>query len=88
MGVCFYAMLAGYLPFYNSTGKKDIDDKIIAGSYKFPERYKDSSVKSLIERFLIVDPAKRLALNQILLHPWVKRYLPPNPPSEEQYEVN
>jgi hypothetical protein len=42
-------MLAGYLPFYNSTGKKDIDDKILAGTFKIPERYRESTVKTLIE---------------------------------------
>ena len=42
-------MLAGYLPFYNSSGKKDIDDKIMAAKYKMPDFMRVSSVKTLIE---------------------------------------
>jgi 5'-AMP-activated protein kinase catalytic alpha subunit len=71
-------MLAGYLPFYNSSGKKDIDDKIMTARYKMPEFMRNSSVKTLIEGILVVDPVKRMTLDNVLEHPWMKNYCPKN----------
>ena len=88
MGVCFYAMLAGYLPFYNSTGKKDIDDKIMTARYKMPDFMKNSSVKTLIESILVVDPVKRVALSQVLVHPWMKSYCPKNAADEAVMDLD
>lgn len=81
-------MLAGYLPFYNSTGKKDIDDKIMAARYKMPEFMKNSSVKTLIEGILVVDPVKRMTLDKVLAHPWMKSYCPKNAADEVPMDLD
>ena len=81
-------MLAGYLPFYNSTGKKDIDDKIMTARYKMPDFMKNSNVRTLIESFLVVDPVKRITLDKVLFHPWIKRYLPTTLPFGKMDEID
>lgn len=77
LGVCFYAMLCGYLPFYNSKGSHDMEEKILAGRFsRFPEHILKSSVKTLLEGMLAVDPAQRFTLDEVLEHRWIKAYRP------------
>jgi 5'-AMP-activated protein kinase catalytic alpha subunit len=75
LGVCFFALLMGFLPFYNTRGKKDINEKIMEGRLgKFSDHILRSSVKGLIEGMLAVNPADRLTLDEVLNHEWLRRY--------------
>jgi hypothetical protein len=71
LGVCLFAMLFGYLPFYSSNGKKDVDEKIVSGNYKFPDG-QDMSIKSLIAGMLHLDPSQRLTLDKVMNHSGMK----------------
>ena len=76
LGVIGYILLCGYPPFY-SAGENDLTDemkgKIRAGEYQFdPISWKNISneAKTLIEQMLIVDPTKRININQIRHSSW------------------
>uniref|UniRef100_A0A7R9YZB3 non-specific serine/threonine protein kinase n=1 Tax=Chlamydomonas euryale TaxID=1486919 RepID=A0A7R9YZB3_9CHLO len=72
LGVVLFAMLAGYLPFHTSNGnKQELCGKIMEGKYSAPETVSPAA-RDLLQRMLTVDPAKRITLPDVLLHPWVQ----------------
>ncbi|CAH2003894.1 unnamed protein product [Acanthoscelides obtectus] len=75
MGVVLYYMLSKTLPFY-SDDKSTLGKMIISGTYSMigPAWYEISeSAKDLIKQMLIVDPRKRITVDGILSHPWIKQ---------------
>lgn len=77
LGVILYILLCGYPPFLEDDGgRKGLFDKIKKADYSFePEEYwKDVSElgKELIRCLLVVDATKRLTIDQVLEHKWVK----------------
>ncbi|GAQ79608.1 hypothetical protein KFL_000340110 [Klebsormidium nitens] len=72
LGVVLFAMITGYLPFHASGSNKDeLCQKIIAGVYKTPDWISDES-KDLLRGMLTTDPRRRLTLEQVADHPWVR----------------
>jgi len=72
-GVIMYTLLVGYPPFH-SENPNELYHKIIHAEYKFdPEFWGNvsDSAKDLIEKLLVLDPAKRLTVDGILSHPWI-----------------
>jgi len=69
-GVTLYYMLSGTQPFraYNA---KEMEIKVLKGEY---EEIKEVSKEAndLIKKMLVVDPEKRIKINEILNHPWLK----------------
>ena len=69
-GVTLYYMLSGNQPF-RAYSIKEMEIKVIKGEF---EEIKDISneANDLIKKMLVVDPEKRIKINEILNHPWLK----------------
>lgn len=83
LGVVVYTLLYGRPPFETSDVKKTYK-RIRECQYTFNDDIMVSSnAKNLIAKLLVVDPSKRLTLDQILLHPFmttnrIPKQLPPS----------
>ncbi len=77
MGVIMYILLCGYPPFYstdNSILSSPMKRNIKAGEYQFPPAEWENvseEAKSTIQRMLIVDPAQRITIGEILNCSWL-----------------
>jgi tRNA A-37 threonylcarbamoyl transferase component Bud32 len=67
-GVILYVMLAGYLPFDDHT-LEDLFKKIQKGEFRMSKSFSDGA-RDIIARMLVVDPARRYSLDQVMKHPW------------------
>jgi len=67
-GIILYALLTGNLPFDDENIRRLLS-KVKTGVYYMPE-YLSSDAKNLISKMLIVDPAKRIKMSEIMKHPW------------------
>jgi calcium/calmodulin-dependent protein kinase I len=83
IGIVLYILLCGYPPFYDEDNMV-LFEKIKAGKFEFPEaswgKISDE-VKDLLKKILEVDPAKRLAPEQMIEHPWFAKDLGSGPSS-------
>ncbi|PVH84933.1 Pkinase-domain-containing protein [Cadophora sp. DSE1049] len=77
LGVVFYAMLAGRLPFdvegSSQEALRPLLRKIKKGQYSMPAEFSEDA-KSLVHRILQVNPKDRIRLQQIWKHPLLKKY--------------
>ena len=69
-GIVLYAMLCGYLPFEDDTDE-NIYRNVILGKFDLPNRLSIHS-KDLIKKILEVNPNKRIKLNDIFQHQFLK----------------
>lgn len=71
LGVILYTLVCGYLPF-DDDNESIVYGKIIALDYHFEgvEGLGDD-IKSLIAGILVLDPSKRLTMEQMLNHAWM-----------------
>eukprot|EP00756_Hemistasia_phaeocysticola_P013773 Hpha_TRINITY_DN15298_c0_g6::TRINITY_DN15298_c0_g6_i2::g.68292::m.68292 len=69
-GVILFVMLAGYLPF-DDPNMNALFNKIERGEYRMARHFTDP-VKDIISRMLVIEPEKRITLEQIIQHPWFK----------------
>lgn len=67
-GIILYYMLAGTLPF-NDTNQNGLFMKIQRGQYRMSSAFSDEA-KDLISKILVVDPTKRITLDEIQKHEW------------------
>jgi serine/threonine protein kinase len=69
-GVTLYYMLSGYQPF-KGNDISEIQKSIMNGEF---EKIKDVSneANDLINKMLEINPKKRITIDQILNHPWIK----------------
>ena len=70
-GIILYAMLCGYLPFEDKNNDV-LFDKILECNVEFPEFISDEP-KDLINKILVVDPEKRITIEEIKKHSYYKR---------------
>ena len=70
LGVLLYAMVQGTVPF-KASNITDLHKLILAGEFEFPVDTVSAEVKDLVRRMLVLDPAKRISIPQMLNHPWV-----------------
>lgn len=71
LGVIVYTLVIGKPPF-ETENVKETYRRIKQCSFKFPDHVKASeSVKDLIKKILVKNPAKRLTLDQVLQHPFL-----------------
>ena len=70
LGVLLYAMVQGTVPF-KASNITDLHKLILAGEFDFPVDSVSAEVKDLVRRMLVLDPAKRISIPQMLNHPWV-----------------
>lgn len=69
VGVILYVLLAGYLPFEEST-MVALFEKIKAANFTYPASF-TSNVKDLLNKILVPDPNRRLSLDAIIHHTWM-----------------
>ncbi|OBZ88240.1 Serine/threonine-protein kinase GIN4 [Choanephora cucurbitarum] len=87
-GVILYALLTGHLPF-DDENIRQLLKKVRSGRYVMPDNI-SRSAQDLIQRILVVDPSKRLNMQQIMLHPWFREVEPfnlhtlPIPPTKRE----
>jgi 5'-AMP-activated protein kinase, catalytic alpha subunit len=72
--VILYALLCGTLPF-DDESIPNLFKKIKSGMYSLPSHLSQSS-RELILRMLVVDPIKRITINEVRQHPWYQHKLP------------
>eukprot|EP00192_Tetraselmis_astigmatica_P004751 CAMPEP_0117653568 /NCGR_PEP_ID=MMETSP0804-20121206/3264_1 /TAXON_ID=1074897 /ORGANISM="Tetraselmis astigmatica, Strain CCMP880" /LENGTH=473 /DNA_ID=CAMNT_0005459759 /DNA_START=382 /DNA_END=1803 /DNA_ORIENTATION=- len=70
LGVMFFELLAGYLPF-KATDHKELFKLITKGVYVSPPADVSLEALSLINSMLQVKVEKRITLDEIQCHPWV-----------------
>lgn len=70
LGVILYVLLAGFLPFDESTIVV-LFDKIQKAEYSYPSWF-SPEVREVLDRILIVDPKKRITLKELKVHPWLQ----------------
>ena len=70
-GVVLFCCLAGFLPF---EGEKvsDILYTIVQAKVEYPSHF-SSSVKDLLNKIFETNPKRRITLDQIIEHPWIKK---------------
>ena len=73
-GIIVYALLCGALPF-DDESIPYLFRKIKGGVYILPSYLSDTS-KDLISKMLVVDPLKRIKMDEIRKHPWFLQELP------------
>ncbi|CAF4149906.1 unnamed protein product [Rotaria sp. Silwood2] len=77
MGVIMYILLCGYPPFFPKGDQQlsiGMKSRIKTGNYQFPDdewRNISEESKSIIQRMLTVDPAKRITIGEILTSTWL-----------------
>lgn len=75
LGVILYICLVGFPPFSEENSKLTMEQQIIQGVYDFPYDYWSSistDAVDLIKKLMCVDPDKRISLEQVLEHKWLK----------------
>lgn len=73
-GVILYALLCGTLPF-DDESIPNLFKKIKAGMYSLPSHLSQLS-RDLILRMLVVDPMKRITIQEVRSHAWFLHKLP------------
>ncbi|KAI9193352.1 serine/threonine-protein kinase MARK1-like protein [Polychytrium aggregatum] len=68
LGVVLYVLVCGSLPFDGSTLAK-LRARVLAGKYKVPF-YMSTDCERLIKRMLVLEPAKRITLEEIMTDKW------------------
>ncbi|KAG0668986.1 hypothetical protein C6P45_004203 [Maudiozyma exigua] len=78
-GIILFAMLAGYLPWDDDVANPKGDDipklyhYITRTKLKFPG-YISAIPRDLLRKILVPDPKKRIAMHDLIRHPWLKQY--------------
>ncbi|CAI7931171.1 unnamed protein product [Closterium sp. NIES-54] len=74
LGVLAYEFLYGIPPF-ESTSTSQTYRRIMQVDLKFPRNINVSSdAKDLIQRLVVKEPSARLALKDLVVHPWIQKY--------------
>jgi 5'-AMP-activated protein kinase catalytic alpha subunit len=73
-GVVLFAMLCGHLPFCD-VDTHTLFKKILACTYKIPTHVSPDA-QDLIQRLLVLDPEKRISIEEIREHKWFNRVSP------------
>jgi serine/threonine protein kinase len=68
IGVILYVLLAGFLPF-DETTIVALFAKIQAADFTYPSWF-SPEVRTLLDRILVADPAKRITLTEVAQDPW------------------
>lgn len=75
-GVVLYVLLCGFLPFQHDNYVK-LYQKIFKADYQVPP-WVSGDARRLIARLLVVDPAKRASIAEIMCTPWFRKgFVPP-----------
>ena len=70
--------MCGYPPFHDEN-HAELYKKIRKGAFVFDSPYWDNvsqSAKDLISRLIVLDPERRMTVNDVLRHEWIVKTLP------------
>ncbi|KAI8335534.1 kinase-like domain-containing protein [Chlamydoabsidia padenii] len=70
LGVILFALLSGHLPFDDENMGRLLG-KIKTGRYRPLPHSLSNEAKHLVKKMLVVEPHKRITMNEILNHPWL-----------------
>ncbi|ORX55822.1 Pkinase-domain-containing protein [Hesseltinella vesiculosa] len=73
LGVILFALLSGHLPFDDESMPRLLE-KIKLGRYRPIPSSVSAEAKDLVRKMLVVDPSKRIKMNQLLCHPWLSSF--------------
>ncbi|TFK39074.1 kinase-like protein [Crucibulum laeve] len=73
LGVLTYEFMIGNPPFEDRNSVNNTYRRIAKVDLKFPSHI-STDAKDLISKLLQYDPQKRLALSEVLRHPWIVKY--------------
>ncbi|XP_023803104.1 uncharacterized protein LOC111944618, partial [Cyanistes caeruleus] len=74
VGVITYILLCGFEPFFDPRGDQYMYSRILTCDYEFVSPWWDEvspNAKDLVRKLIVLDPQKRLTVQQALEHPWV-----------------
>lgn len=80
LGVIMYILLCGFPPFYSNHGlaiSPGMKNRIKTGQFTFPNpewQNVSDAAKDLINGMLMVDPAKRLTIREVMENRWIAQY--------------
>jgi len=80
-GIILFALLTGHLPF-DDENIRNLLLKVKAGHFTMPPQLSPEA-KDLIWRMLDVDPKTRIKMQEIFVHPFIKKY----PPLPGEFDV-
>jgi len=72
IGVLCFEFLTGNPPFYAQDDKSTMRN-IVSVKYVFPD-YVGEEARDLVRKLLVKEPSERLTLDQVLSHPFIKRF--------------
>ena len=64
VGIILFVMVCGNLPFVEKDDKNTLFKNIVKGKVEYP-KFISSNVKSLLQKILVVNPEKRININEI-----------------------
>lgn len=84
IGVILYVLLAGFLPFDEST-IVNLFSKIQAADFTYPKWF-SMEMRSVIDTMLVADPSRRVTLDELRQVPWLQEKIPAwkLPPEEDR----
>ncbi|KAM6944524.1 serine/threonine-protein kinase Chk2 isoform 2-T3 [Lycodopsis pacificus] len=74
LGVLLFVCLCGYPPFHENFGRS-ITEQIIDGEFTMvPSKWRHISdqAKDVVRKLLVVDPRRRMTIEEALQHPWLQ----------------
>lgn len=71
LGVVLYVLVCGALPFDGST-LQSLRTRVLSGKFRIPY-FMSTECEHLIRHMLIVDPERRLTIDQIIKHKWIQQ---------------
>ncbi|XP_078283779.1 serine/threonine-protein kinase MARK2-like isoform X2 [Rhinoraja longicauda] len=69
LGVILYTLVSGSLPF-DGQNLKELRERVVRGKYRIPF-YMSTDCENLLKKFLVLNPAKRGSLEQIMRDRWM-----------------
>ncbi|CAN9093951.1 unnamed protein product [Alternaria alternata] len=81
LGVLTYEFLVGEAPFEDT--QVMTQRKIARGEYTVPS-FVSAEARDLIKRLLVLDPEKRIALEDVEVHPWIVKHCKGSPRAYER----
>ncbi|KAG5668120.1 hypothetical protein PVAND_016073 [Polypedilum vanderplanki] len=94
LGVILYTLVSGSLPF-DGTTLRELRERVLRGKYRIPF-YISTDCENLLRKFLVLNPAKRASLEQIMKDKWMnmgyeddelKPYVEPQPDLNDQKRI-
>ena len=86
LGVCLFAMVAGYLPFQGKTAS-ELHTAIKFAQVEYPPWF-SPDLKDLLSHIFLSPPKQRITLKSLLSHPWLQLPVPaPNSDIKPYHEL-